>query len=134
MVRLLMTALCIAPVTGQWVTKGGDVVDKPCPSALQMTEKARMPQGCVAHQAGVWLSRETYTEGELELVRLQQEIKAARAREAVLQQRVLDLETQLKVTSVATVCPACNCTSSVITTTALSTGACAIWTLYQLQR
>ena len=134
MVRLLMTALCIAPVTGQWVTKGGAVVDKPCPSALQMTEKTRMPQGCVAHQAGVWLSRETYTEGELELVRLQEEIKAARAREAVLQQRVLDLETQLKVTSVATVCPACNCTSSVITTTALSTGACAIWTLYHLQR
>lgn len=131
MVRLLMTALCVAPLTGQWVTKRGDVVDKPCPSALQMSHTARMPQGCVAHQAGVWLSRETYTEGELELVRLQQEIKAARAREAVLQQRVLDLETQLKVTSVATVCPACNCTAPVLTTTAISTGVCAIWTLYQ---
>jgi hypothetical protein len=136
MVRLLiMSALvCAAPSTGQWVLKSGEVVDKPCPSTLQMSDKARLPQGCVAHQAGVWLSRKTYTEGELELVRLQQAVEASKAREAVLAQRVLDLETQLSITTVAGVCPACDCSSSIFTTTAIATGACAVWTLYNSQR
>lgn len=136
MVRLLiMSALvCAAPSTGQWVLKSGEVVDKPCPSALQMSDKARLPQGCVAHQAGVWLSRKTYTDGELELVRLQQAVEASKAREAVLAQRVLDLETQLSITTVAGVCPACDCSSSIFTTTAIATGACAVWTLYNSQR
>ena len=136
MVRLLiMSALvCAAPSTGQWVLKSGEVVDKPCPSPLQMSDKARLPQGCVAHQAGVWLSRKTYTDGELELVRLQQAVEASKAREAVLAQRVLDLETQLSITTVAGVCPACDCSSSIFTTTAIATGACAVWTLYNSQR
>ena len=46
----------------------------------------------------------------------------AREREALLEQRVLDLETQLRITTVAGVCPACNCTSSIFTTTAIATG------------
>lgn len=137
MARLLIisTALCAAaPSTGNWVLKSGEVVEKPCPSALQMSDKARLPQGCVAHQAGVWLSRQTYTEGEVERARLQHRLDAAREREALLEQRVLDLETQLRITTVAGVCPACNCTSSIFTTTAIATGACAAWTLYNSQR
>ena len=135
MVRLLiMSALvCAAPSTGQWVLKSGEVVDKPCPSPLQMSDKARLPQGCVAHQAGVWLSRKTYTEGELELVRLQQAVEASKAREAVLAQRVADLELQVKVTTVAGACPPCKCTHSIVTSTAITTGVCALWTLYKLQ-
>ena len=136
MVRLLITSalVCAAPSSGNWVLKSGEVVEKPCPSSLQMSDKARLPQGCVAHQAGVWLSRQTYTESEIERVQLQHRLDAARAREAVLEQRVLDLETQLRVTTVAGVCPACNCTSSIFTTTAIATGACAVWTLYNSQR
>lgn len=135
MVRFLIlsTVLCVAPSTGEWITKTGDVIHKPCPSAIQMSDKARLPQGCVAHRAGVWLSRQTYTQGEIELVRLQQELASAKEREAVLQQRVLDLETQLKVTTVAGVCPACECSSSIITTTAIATGVCALWTIYNSQ-
>ena len=133
----MSAALCAAPSTGQWVLKSGEVVEKPCPSALQMSDKARLPQGCVAHQAGVWLSRKTYTQSELDLVRLQQSIKASKAREDVLAQRVTDLEMQLRITTVAGVCPPCNCTSQIFTTTAVtaavSTGAC-LWTLYQSQR
>ncbi len=136
MVRLLIlsAALCVTPSTGQWVLKSGEVVNKPCPSSLQMSDKARLPQGCIALQAGVWVSRKTYTQRELDLVRSQQAVKAARAREAVLAQRVLDLEMQIRLTTVSGVCPPCNCTSQIFTTTAVtaavSTGAC-LWTLYQ---
>jgi hypothetical protein len=138
-VRLLImsAALCAAPSTGQWVLKSGEVVHKPCPSALQMSDKARLPQGCVARQAGVWLSRKTYTRGELDIVRLQQTIEAAAAREAVLAQRVRNLEMQLRLTTVAGVCPPCNCTSQIFTTTAVTaavtTGVC-LWTQYQSRR
>jgi hypothetical protein len=129
MVRLLTVsaALCLAPASGQWVLKSGEVVNKPCPSIIEMSHKARLPQGCVAHQAGVWLSRQAYTELELELARLQ----AAAMREQVLTQRIADLELQLKVTTVAGVCPPCDHTSSILTSTAITTGVCALWTLYQ---
>ena len=136
MVRLMiMSALvCAAPATGNWVLKSGEVVEKPCPSSIQMSDKARLPQGCVAHQAGVWLSRQTYTDGEVERVRLQHRLEAAREREEILQQRIINLEAQLSMTTVAGVCPACNCTSSILTSTVIATGACAAWTLYNSQR
>ena len=135
MVRLLImsVALCGVPASGQWILKTGEQVEKPCPSSLQMTEKARMPQGCVAHQAGVWLSRKKYTDYELDLVRLEEKMKASKAREAVLVQRVADLELQVKVTTVAGTCPPCKCTNSIVTSTAITTGVCALWTLYKLQ-
>ena len=130
MVRLLTLsfALCTAPTSGTWVLKNGETVEKPCPTILNMVDKARLPQGCVAHQAGVWQSRKSYTSKELELVRLEQEVKLGKAREALLTKRIVELESQLRISTVA---PACNCKNKILNSIALSAGVCAVWTLYQ---
>lgn len=128
---IIMMSLLAAPSSGLWITADGDQVEKPCPSALQMSDRARLPQGCVAHVQGVWLSRSTFKEGELERARLEEELLNARAREAALHQRIADLELQVSITGVQTVCPACNCTSQIITSAAVAVGGCALWTLSQ---
>jgi hypothetical protein len=131
MVRSLILSLLItAPATGLWITKDGEQVEKPCPSVLEMSDKARLPQGCVAHVHGVWLSRKTYTDGELNRLEMEQKLKAAKEREQVLTARIESLEMQLRMQTVSTVCPACSCTSEIFTTTALAIGGCAVWTLY----
>lgn len=127
---ILSFALCTAPTAGTWVLKNGEVVEKPCPTVLDMVDKARLPQGCVAHQAGVWQSRKSYTDKELELVRLQQEVKAGKAREALLTKQIDVLEAKLRLTTIA---PACDCKNKIFNSIAITTGACAVWTLYQLR-
>lgn len=135
MVRLLVSlALCTVPLTGEWETKSGVVVEKPCPRLIEMLDRARLPQGCVAHQAGVWLSRDYYTQLELKNVKLKQDVETARKTAEILQKRVNDLETQLRITTVDGVCPACSCTGTALTSAAITTGVCAAWTLYQSQR
>ena len=125
---ILLLALT-APTTGLWINAAGEEVTKPCPSALQMSDRARLPQGCVAHVPGVWLSRDTFKEGELERVKLRAELDKAAAREKVLSQRIADLELQVTLVAVEQVCPACNCYTEIITTTSLAIGGCALWTL-----
>jgi len=125
---ILLLALT-APTTGLWINAAGEEVTKPCPSALQMSDRARLPQGCVAHVPGVWLSRDTFKEGELERVKLRAELDKAAAREKVLSQRIADLELQVTLVAVEQVCPACNCYTEIITTTSLAVGGCALWTL-----
>ena len=125
---ILLLALT-APTTGLWLNAAGEEVTKPCPSALQMSDRARLPQGCVAHVPGVWLSRDTFKEGELERVKLRAELDKAAAREKVLNQRIADLELQVTLVAVEQVCPACNCYTEIITTTSLAVGGCALWTL-----
>ena len=125
---ILLLALT-APTTGLWINAAGEEVTKPCPSALQMSDRARLPQGCVAHVPGVWLSRDTFKEGELERVKLRAELDKAEAREKVLNQRIADLELQVTLVAVEQVCPACNCYTEIITTTSLAVGGCALWTL-----
>jgi len=130
MVRSIILLLALtAPTTGLWINAAGEEVTKPCPSALQMSDRARLPQGCVAHVPGVWLSRDTFKEGELERVKIRAELDKAAAREKVLNQRIADLELQVTLVAVEQVCPACNCYTEIITTTSLAVGGCALWTL-----
>lgn len=131
MVRSLILSLVLvtAPEWGGWVTASGDEIQKPCPTALQMSDKARLPQGCVAHIPGVWLSRSTFKDGELARTHLKEELLTSRAREAVLQQRIRNLEMQIKITGVQTVCPPCRCYGETVIAATVAAGGCMIWTL-----
>ena len=78
MVRLglLSTFLILtpAPSTGLWPTGEGEVIAAPCPVTLD--EKARLPRGCEAPEAGVLISRATYINQEGELASLRAEVQA----------------------------------------------------------
>lgn len=126
---VLSLALVTPPSWGLWITAAGDTIQKPCPTSLEMSDKARLPQGCVAHVPGVWLSRQTFKEGELERTRLKEELLTSRAREAVLQQRISNLEMQVKITGVETVCPPCRCYGETVIAATVAAGGCMIWTL-----
>lgn len=135
MARSIIMALMLSltPSSGMWITAEGEAVEKPCPSAMQMTDKARLPQGCVAHMQGVWLSRSTFKDAELVRARLKKELDSAKDREIILWKRIESLELQLKITGVESVCPACDCRSHVVVSTAISLGGCALWTAYQFR-
>ena len=126
---IIMMSLLTPPSTGMWITAAGEEVEKPCPSAMEMTDKARLPRGCVAHVQGVWMSRATYKVGELARRELEEKLLNARAREAALQDRIFQLEMQVTLNTVEAVCPPCSCSTEIITSTALAVGGCALWTL-----
>jgi len=77
-----------SPLVGLWLTLGGDVVEKPCPTAweasVSVQQRAKMPQGCRSFASGVLLSSETYLTLEVKLARLEAENKALLERERIL--------------------------------------------------
>ena len=63
-----------APSTGLWTTGDGEEIEAPCPGTLG--ERARLPRGCGAPEAGVLISRAAYINQEGEFASLRAEVQA----------------------------------------------------------
>ena len=130
MVRFLTPFLLLLAPTGEWVTKTGEVRTVACTPAQEYGDKARMPKGCIAYSAGVWVSRTYYTDLELQKVRNQEKIKELKKLQVLLNRRINSLEMQLQIKTVAPACN-CNCTVPIIVSTVGSIGVCSLWNQFK---
>lgn len=135
MIKYLASALFLfsASATGIWIKSDGEVIEVPCPESFD-SDRARLPQGCVNPQAGVWLSVARYKELEVEIA----ELKAANdGKDKVIgahEQTIKDLRSNLLVCTAVPDCPVCPSTdlrstfTGAAIGTAITLGGCFLWT------
>jgi len=130
MVRFLTPFLLLLAPTGEWITKTGEVRTVACTPAQDYGDKARMPKGCIAYSAGVWVSRTYYTDLELQKIKSIEKIKELKQLQQVMKTRISNLELQL---SLKTVAPARtkSCTVPVVLSTVGAIGVCSLWNQFK---
>lgn len=110
--------------TGNWTDAEGNTRNLPCPTEFK--DRARMPQGCVAQNMGVWLSRSYYTQLVVRLNAVKKEKEEQKKLIKLQEDRIQSLELQLKI-KVAIPKPSCNCIPEIFASTLVSTAGCVLW-------
>ena len=112
---------------GNWIDKDGRFHQVNCPEPKDFNQRMRLPQNCTAHVMGVWLDRDFYKNLVLKYTKEKAERKKLEVIRKKQEERIENLELQLKLKIVVPTCPSCNCLPEILTSTLVSTAGCVLW-------
>ena len=113
---------------GNWIDKDGRFHSVGCPEPKDFYQRMRLPQNCTAHVMGVWLDRDFYKNLVLNYTEKKAEVEKLKEINKKQEERINNLELQLKLKVIVPKCPSCNCLPEIFTSTLVSTAGCIVWT------
>lgn len=133
---LFAPLLLLTGSMGVWINTDGERVEVPCPPASEYGSRTRLPAGCRAEVAGVWLSVERYRELEINLAKREADLEAQATIVQELKSQINSCQSQLLVCMAAPPCPSCPSAFVPLTQGALlgsliTSGGCVAWTLFK---
>lgn len=132
-----LSVFAVGATTGLWVKSNGDVIEVPCPDMIKFGLETRIPAGCTAHRAGVWISATEYKEYRVQLAEASAQIQQQQMIIDALKQQLKQVEDNLVLCRAIPECVPCidhslkhNLTGAAAGA-AITGGGCLLWTLFR---